>query len=165
MLLVLYEVYRSCNILYNLSYIAITIVRLPFFNTDKPFIQNVTGVPYPVCERSQVTLHCDATGNPSPFVAWISAIGTVLQHSTNVTSYTISQVMRNDEGNYTCKASNTVGEDIDSTGILDVQCRFLPVPRTYLDTGYLNESESSDLTCSSELIVEYECSIEYSYNN
>ena len=69
------------------------------------------------------------------------------------------------ETTLTCKASNTVGEDIDSTGILDVQCRFLPVPRTYLDTGYLNESESSDLTCSSELIVEYECSIEYSYNN
>ena len=65
------------------------------------------------------------TGNPTPYVAWISASGTVLQNSTNVTSYTISLVMRNDEGNYTCKASNTVGEDIDITSILDVQCKFL----------------------------------------
>ena len=100
-------------------------MRLSFLNTDKPTIQNVTGVPYPVCEGSKASLHCDVTGNPSPNVVWINASGTVLQNSANVTSYTIYQVMRNDEGNYTCKASNTVGEDIDSTSILDVQCKFL----------------------------------------
>ena len=106
-----------------------SIVRLPFLNTDKPTIQSVTGVLYPVCEGSQVTLYCEITGKPSPFVAWISANGTVLQNSTSVTSYTISQVMRNDEGNYTCKASNAIGEDFNSTSILDVQCKYL---RTFL---------------------------------
>ena len=134
----------------NLSYVAIKIVRLSCLNTDKPTIQNVTGVPYPVCEESQVTLYCNVTGKPSPFVAWINASGTVLQNSTSITSYTIPQVMRNDEGNYTCKASNTVGEAVDSTSILDVQCKFLlivPCPERFchgnnmwlcLDTGYLN---------------------------
>ena len=71
-----------------------------------------------------MTLYCDVTGNPSPYVAWISASGRVLQNSTNVTSYTISEVTRN-EGNYTCKASNTVGEDNESTSLLDVQCKFV----------------------------------------
>ena len=106
-------------------YVAIKSARLSFLNTDKPTIQSVTGVRDPVCEESQVTLHCDATGNPVPYVAWIDASERVLQNSTNITSYTISQVTRNDEGNYTCKAGNTVGEDISSTNIMDVQCKFL----------------------------------------
>ena len=84
-----------------------------------------------MCEGSKATLYCDVTGNPVPFVAWINASGIVLQNSTNITSYTILEVTRNDEGNYTCKASNTVGEDIGSTGILDVQCRFLLTFRAY----------------------------------
>ena len=69
-----------------------------------------------------MTLNCSATGYPSPHVAWINASGTVLQNSTTVTSYTIPQVTRN-EGNYTCSASNTAGKDVDSTRILDVQCK------------------------------------------
>ena len=71
-----------------------------------------------------MTIYCDVTGNPSPYVAWINASGTVLQNSTTIISYTISQVTRN-EGNYTCKANNRVGEDIKSTGFLDVQCKFV----------------------------------------
>ena len=70
-----------------------------------------------------MTLNCSATGYPSPYVAWINASGTVLQNSTNVTSYTISEVTRNDEGNYTCSASNTAGKHVDSTGTLDVQSK------------------------------------------
>ena len=96
-----------------------------FLQTDKPIIQNVTAVPDPTCEGDKVTLHCNVTGNPSPYVTWINGNGNVFQNSTNVTSYTISEVTRNDEGNYTCKASNTVGENVGSTNILDVQCKFV----------------------------------------
>ena len=76
-----------------------------------------------MCKGSEVTLHCDVTGNPSPYVAWIDASGTVLQNSTNVTSYTISDVTRIDEGNYTCSASNIAGKDVNSTRIHDVLCK------------------------------------------
>ena len=96
-----------------------------FLQTDKPIIQNVTAVPDPACEGNKVTLNCNVTGNPTPYVAWMNVNGTVLQNSTIRTGYTISEVTRNDEGNYTCKATNTVGEDVAYTNILDVQCEFV----------------------------------------
>ena len=96
-----------------------------FLQTDKPIIQNVTAVPDPACEGNKVTLNCNVTGNPTPYVAWMDANGTVLQNSTNVTSYTISEVTRNYEGNYTCEATNPVGEDVASTSLLDVQCKLV----------------------------------------
>ena len=77
-----------------------------------------------MCEGSMVTLNCNVTGNPSPFVAWISASGTVLQNSTNITSYRISHVTKTDEENYICQANNIVGEDVGSTIIRDVQSKF-----------------------------------------
>ena len=96
-----------------------------FLQTDKPIIQNVTAVPDPAYEGNKVTLNCNVTGNPTPYVAWMDANGTVLQNSTNVTSYTISEVTRNYEGNYTCEATNPVGEDVASTSLLDVQCKLV----------------------------------------
>ena len=96
-----------------------------FLQTDKPIIQNVTAVPDPACEGNKVTFNCNVTGNPTPYVAWMDANGTVLQNSTNVTSYTISEVTRNYEGNYTCEATNPVGEDVASTSLLDVQCKLV----------------------------------------
>ena len=96
-----------------------------FLQTDKPIIQNVTAVPDPACEGNKVTLNCNVTGNPTPYVAWMNVNGTVLQNSTIRTGYTISEVTRKDEGNYTCKATNTVGEDVAYTNISDVQCEFV----------------------------------------
>ena len=96
-----------------------------FSKTDSPTILNVTAEPAPVCEGCSVTLNCNVSGHPSPYVAWINEKGAVLQNSTNVTSYRISEVTRKEEGEYICKASNTVGEDVASTGILDVQCKFV----------------------------------------
>ena len=90
--------------------------------SDKPTIDNITGVPYTTCEGGLVSLSCIASGKPTPYVAWLNETGTVIQNSTAF-SYWISNVTRKDKGNYTCVASSEAGKDVKS-GILQIHCEF-----------------------------------------
>ena len=85
-----------------------------------PTITSVTDESRPVCEGEQVVLTCKAEGNPKPYLAW-KRKGIVLQNSTN-TNYTISNLKREDEGNYTCVATNIVDSKSEVANIADVQC-------------------------------------------
>ena len=70
-------------------------------------------------EGTKAAFHCNATGNPTPKISWMKdgnavAKGNSLSLETN----------RNNSGNYWCLAENGVGETINTTTYLDVQCKF-----------------------------------------
>ena len=98
-----------------------------WYISDRPEItkhpQNVTET-----ERNNVTLTCNATGNPEPQFSWFKdkhpVIGVKrIYLSANNSLLTITDVNRNDSGGYLCVAHNEVGNDISKIVVLDVQCK------------------------------------------
>ena len=72
-----------------------------------------------VIEGTNTTFHCTVTGNPTPTITWMKdgkfvAEGHTLSFETN----------RNDSGKYWCLATNGLGDTINTTVNLDVQCKF-----------------------------------------
>ncbi|KAG1955769.1 basement membrane-specific heparan sulfate proteoglycan core protein-like [Pimephales promelas] len=61
-------------------------------------------------EGQSVTMHCNATGTPTPVISW-SKLRAPLpwQHSVSGSSLTLSNVGRQDSGQYICNATNAAG--------------------------------------------------------
>ncbi len=81
-------------------------------------------------EGDDLTLSCNATGNPEPTVLWTrngSPINTTgnsrVNFSSNKKQLAITNVSRTDSGKYRCVASNKLGNDTSSAATLDVQCK------------------------------------------
>lgn len=72
-----------------------------------------------VIEDKRVTFYCNATGNPSPEVAWIRS-GEVLVKDS---AYVISAINRSQKGIYECMAWNGIGDNSTSNCTVDVQCK------------------------------------------
>ena len=101
--------------------------RVSLCISDRPEItkhpQNVT-----VTERNNVTLTCNATGNPEPQFSWYKVENTVKRNNRiNVSAenshLTITDVNREDSGEYLCVAHNEIGNDTSIIVLLDVQCK------------------------------------------
>jgi len=79
-------------------------------------------------EGENVTLSCNATGNPAPTISWtrdgspLNASGKI-SFSENKKLLTITNVSRTDSGEYRCGAENRVGSDTSDAATLDVQCK------------------------------------------
>ena len=95
------------NFLYDFSSISVP----PSFTT-RPNNQTVI-------EGTNVTFLCTATGNPTPTIKWMKDGKSVAKGET--LSFKTS---RNDSGEYRCLAENGLGEVINTTAYLDVQCKF-----------------------------------------
>ena len=80
-------------------------------------------------EGENVTLSCNATGDPAPLVYWTKS-GSIISISSGPRisfgadnkTLTIMNVSRGDSGQYRCVANNSAGENISITATLDVQC-------------------------------------------
>ena len=73
-----------------------------------------------VLEDTNVTLRCSATGNPIPKITWFKdgkAIGSGETLSLNV--------QRNVAGKYWCSAENGVGEAVNASADIDVNCEYM----------------------------------------
>ncbi|XP_066015799.1 hemicentin-1-like [Pocillopora verrucosa] len=108
--------------------------------------QNVTET-----ERNNVTLTCNATGNPEPQFSWFKdkhpVIGVKrIYLSANNSLLTITDVNRNDSGGYLCVAHNEVGNDISKIVVLDVQYR--PALATQPQNDTSTEGKNVTLTCN-----------------
>ena len=99
-----------------------------FHFTDQPEItaqpQNMT-----LAERKNVTLSCNATGNPAPSILWTKDGSAVNSPRINLSldnkQLTITNVSRDDSGDYQCVANNSIGAAVTSnTATLDVQCKY-----------------------------------------
>ena len=75
----------------------------------------------PVLEGDDVTLECNATGNPVPIIGWImESTGEVVTINNTLI---LSNIHRNDTGVYQCIAMNKVGNDTKNCTV-DVYCKF-----------------------------------------
>ena len=76
-----------------------------------------------VVEGSNLTLHCNATGNPTPNITWTKdGSSTVLYQGE---TYSIVNIQRQAAGDYKCTAWNGVGEQNNSTATIAVHCELL----------------------------------------
>lgn len=76
--------------------------------------------PTKIVEGSNITLHCNATGNPAPNIVWIWwYTGSVLGRTEKLT---LTDVDRGQTGAYLCRAWNGIGSNSTRTCSLDVYC-------------------------------------------
>ena len=101
--------------------------RVCLYIPDRP---EITNHPQHIteAERNNVTLTCNATGNPEPQFSWFKVENTVKRNnrinmSAKTSHLTITDVNRHDSGGYLCVAHNEVGNDTSIIVILDVQCK------------------------------------------
>ena len=74
-------------------------------------------------EGHRVVLHCNVTAaNPAANVTWHSPTGAELQNTNG--RILLPSVNRNQNGVYTCQASNGVGSVAIKTTYLSVNCKF-----------------------------------------
>jgi len=64
------------------------------------------------------TLHCAATGHPTPKITW-TKVGQVVGND-DILSFTSS---RGHAGEYWCSAENGLGKAINGSAYLDVKCK------------------------------------------
>ena len=72
-----------------------------------------------ILEGAIATFHCNATGNPTPEVAWLKdgkifGSGETLSFEAN----------RSDSGQYWCLADNGLSSAVNASVNLDVQCKY-----------------------------------------
>ena len=62
-------------------------------------------------EGQNVTIFCNASGQPQPKVTWLKAVGTLQKGRTTVVegALTVYKVTKSDGGTYICKAKNILG--------------------------------------------------------
>ena len=97
------------------------------FITDQPEFsvhpQNATKT-----EGDNVTFTCNATGNPAPTFRWtkngsVLTTGSRISFSSDSKQLTITNVTREDSGQYVCKAANNVRTVSSDSATLNVKCK------------------------------------------
>ena len=72
----------------------------------------------------EVTLHCEASGNPLPVISWFKD-GVMLENEHENTL--VFQVGLDDRGNYTCSAENSQGKDVSPPALVNVGSKWMDV--------------------------------------
>ena len=80
-------------------------------------------------EGSNLTLFCNATGNPAPIISWTkdgspTKNNSRIRFSKHNRLLTISNVNRTDSGHYRCVAKNSLGNDTSNVSTVNIQCKF-----------------------------------------
>ena len=70
-----------------------------------------------------MTLHCNATGNPTPNITWTKDNSSSVLHQGDI--YSIVNITRDAAGNYTCTAWNGVGEQKKAIAEVTVHCELI----------------------------------------
>ena len=74
-----------------------------------------------IVEGSNVTLHCNATGSPASNITWTKDGSPTVLHEGE--EYAISNISRQQHGNYKCTAWNGVGEQSKTSFSINVLCK------------------------------------------
>ena len=78
-------------------------------------LSNVTAV-----EGDNVTLRCNATGNPAPNITWNKKGNPVVLYQGE--TYSIVNIRRTAGGDYSCTAWNGVGDKVSASASVTVHC-------------------------------------------
>ena len=73
-----------------------------------------------VLEGTNVTLHCNASGKPTPNITWTKDGSQAVLFLGDI--YGFVNVQRQNAGDYTCTAWNGVGRQSNATATVNVQC-------------------------------------------
>ena len=84
-----------------------------------PPTSTIPNCPSQVTDGDNVTLYCNATGNPPPKVAWMRS-GEVLVKDS---AYLIPAINRSQAGVYECVAWNGIDNNSSANCTVDVQCK------------------------------------------
>ena len=83
-------------------------------------------------EGNNITLSCNATGNPEPTISWTikrtrrdMSYNPKISFSPEKRQLIITNVNRTDSGEYRCVASNILGNATSHVATLDVQCKYI----------------------------------------
>uniref|UniRef100_A0A673B0P8 Matrix-remodelling associated 5a n=1 Tax=Sphaeramia orbicularis TaxID=375764 RepID=A0A673B0P8_9TELE len=85
--------------------------------TSPPQIHQADQMAVTVFYGDTVSLRCNATGEPTPVVTWITPTNRVIEsrwdkyHLLNDGTLVVQKVRRSDGGNYTCTARNSAGQN------------------------------------------------------
>ena len=104
--------------------------------------QNATQI-----EGSNVSFTCNATGNPAPTFRWtkngsVLTAGSRISLSSDGKQLTITNVTREDSGQYVCEATNSVRTVPSDSATLNVQCKI-----TYYNCYLIIAKVLSNLLC------------------
>ena len=71
-------------------------------------------------EEQNVSMACNATGQPQPIITWSKSVGSLPKNRTEVMngSLTIYSVTKKDRGTYICKAENILGATTDTAQLI-----------------------------------------------
>ena len=98
-----------------------------FISTDQPkFIVHPKGVDRR--EGEEVTLSCEAIGNPEPTISWNqngAPLNTGIKLSDDQKQLTIEKLRKEDSGEYRCVAFNSLGIATSNPATVNVQCKKL----------------------------------------
>ena len=104
-------------------FVFLFIVRVAPQITTQPHAGSVT-------EGDNVTLSCNASGNPVPTISWtrdgslVSSGDQRIGFEAGNRQLTITNVNRADSGEYLCVADNSEGNDTSNATTLDVKCKY-----------------------------------------
>ena len=87
-----------------------------------------------ILEGSNITLHCNSTGNPTPNITWTKDGNLTVLYQGE--TYNIVNIQRQAAGDYTCTAWNGVGEQKNATATVTVHCK-LPFYCSFVAAFYL----------------------------
>ena len=76
-----------------------------------------------VLEGSNLSLHCNATGNPRPNITWTKDGSSTVLHQGE--TYSFVNIQRQAAGDYKCTAWNGVGTQKNNTGTVTVHCELI----------------------------------------
>ena len=105
-------------------------------------------------ERSNLTLFCNAIGNPAPIIFWTKD-GSSLSNSSRIRFskhnrlLTISNLNRKDSGHYRCVANNSLGNDTSNVTIVDIQCKFSSHYCTGMNSVLIHCVDCQQISCFS----------------
>lgn len=86
-----------------------------------PKISTIYPTAITVNESGTISLFCNATGLPKPFITWKRLNGKVIGSGELLT---VANINRTDSGLYICTASNGVLESAAANSSVNVQCKY-----------------------------------------